>query len=149
MNHEGWDRLLCGYFYTVALEVLAGYFSGYGFVPEKNKVGGVTFRKHDLFVEVSYDPESYPKYSLAIVVGVGTGAYDDWGRFAGVPIWSIIPTDGAGSEFLRWTFSDENELESVLSKTKAMVFERYIKPLWENRHKLEEEREKFATRNLS
>ncbi len=52
----------------------------------KNNVGGVTFRKQDLFVEVSYDPESYPKYSITIVVGIGNAAYADWGRFTGVPI---------------------------------------------------------------
>ncbi len=49
-------------------------------------MGGVTFRKQDLFVEVSYDPESYPKYSITIVVGIGNAAYADWGRFTGVPI---------------------------------------------------------------
>jgi hypothetical protein len=32
MNHSGWDKLLCGYFYTVALETLTDYFSKSGFV---------------------------------------------------------------------------------------------------------------------
>jgi hypothetical protein len=118
------------YFYTIALETLAGYFSESGFVAERNNVGGVTFRKHDLFVEVSYDPEYYPKYSISIVVGIGKAAYDDWGGFTGVPVWSIIPNRSASSELLTQTFSDENGLRIILVKTKTMIFEPYIKLLW-------------------
>ncbi|HIE55451.1 MAG TPA: hypothetical protein EYP90_09770 [Chromatiaceae bacterium] len=146
MNQQGWERLLCNYFYTVCLKVLSAYFSEYGFVPEKNKVGGVTFRKHDIFVEISYDPETYPRYSLTMVVGVGAGAYDDWGKFTGIPIWSIMPEDGVSSEFSTWIFSDEHELEDVLTKTKTMVLDKYIKPLWENKVKLEEEIKQFLAR---
>ena len=61
MSATGWEKLLCSYFYVTCIKVLSAYFSEYGFVPEKDKVGGVIFRKHDIFVEVSYTPESYPK----------------------------------------------------------------------------------------
>ncbi len=144
MNQHGWEKLLCNYFYPVCLEVLSAYFSEYGFVPEKNKIGGVTFRKHDVFVEISYDPETYPRYSLTVVVGIGAGSYDDWGRFTGVPVWSILAKDGVSSKFSIWTFSNKNELRNMLSKIRAMVLDKYIKPLWEDRVKLEQEIKKFV-----
>lgn len=144
MSSAGWEKLLCSYFYTICLKVLSAYFSGHGFAPVKNNIGGVTFRKRDIFVEVSYDPESHPKYSLTVVVGIGSGAYDDWGKFAGVPIWRVIPEDSVESEFFAWTFSDEYELDNILTKTKNMILEKYAKPLWQDRSKLENETKKFA-----
>jgi hypothetical protein len=145
MSSAGWEKLLCSYFYTICLKVLSAYFSGHGFVPVKNNIGGITFRKRDIFVEISYDPESSPKYSLTVVVGIGSGAYDDWGKFTGVPIWSLIPEDNVESEFFAWTFSDEKELGNILTKTKTMVLEKYAKPLWQDRSKLENEAKKFTS----
>jgi len=149
MNNQGWDRLLCSYFYMVCMRILSEYFSGYGFVPDKNKVGGVIFRKNDIFVELSYNPESFPKYSPTLVIGFGAGTYDDWGKFIGVPIWSLIPTEDEGSEFSTWTFSNENELGIILSKTKTLILEPYIKLLWKDRNKLEKEITKFTKKTIS
>lgn len=146
MNNQGWDKLLCSYFYVVCLSVLAKYFSTSGFFPDKTNTGGVTFRKNDIFVEIDYEPETYPNYVPTIVIGIGTGAYDDRGKFTGVPIWSVIPEGGIGGEFSTWTFSNENELSIALSKIKTMILENYTKPLWKDRDKLEEEIKKFVAR---
>lgn len=109
MIHHDWDKLLCGYFYTVCLEVLSAYFAGYGFLPQETKVGGVTFKKNDIFIEISYDPQTHPEYSLTVVIGVGTAAYDDWGKFTGVPFWAFVPEVSEGGYFLTWTFTNDGE----------------------------------------
>jgi|SRR5690554_3002407 len=144
MKHQGWESLLCGYFYAVCQRVLSAYFSGYGFSPIKNRIGGITFRNDDVFVEVSYEPESYPNHTLSIVVGIGKGAYDEWGKFTGIPIWSVIPLDAVESELLIRTFSDEAGLSDLLSAIQVRVLEPYVKPLWVNRAKLEEEIKRFS-----
>lgn len=144
MSQQGWEKLLCSYFYTICLNVLSAYFSNYGFLPVKNKVGGVTFRNDDIFIEISYDPETYPTYSLTVVVGIGVEAYDEWGRFTGIPIWSIISEDDAGNDLLMQTFSNESELSDLLAKIQVSILDNYAKPLWENRNKLEKKIKKFS-----
>lgn len=144
MKHQGWENLLCGYFYAVCLRVLSVYFSGYGFSPIKNIIGGVTFRNDDVFVEVSYDSESYPNHTLSIVVGIGKEAYDEWGKFTGIPVWRVIPSDAVEGELLIRTFSDEAELSDLLFEIQVKVLEPYVKPLWANRTKLEEEIKRFS-----
>lgn len=143
MNHQDWENLLCDYFYTICLRVLSTYFSDFGFSSVKNKIGGVTFRNHDIFVEVSYEPENYPNHTLSIVVGIGKEAYDECGRFTGIPVWSIIPKDATESGLLVRTFSEEVELSDLLFEIQVSVLEAYIKPLWTDKSKLEKEVKRF------
>ncbi len=143
MSQSSWERLLCGYFYEECINVLNSYFSTHGFVPKKNKIDGVVFQNDDIFVEVSYNPETYPAYSLTIVVGIGTGAYDDGGKFTGVPIWSLVDKSDLDNELSKWSFSNEGELKRLLKKTKIVILDKYIKPLWIDREKLKEEIDKF------
>lgn len=145
MGSAGWEKLLCSYFYSVCLKVLSSYFSAYGFVVEENKIGGAIFKKNGIFVEVSYDPGSYPNYYVAMVVGIGTGAYDDNGKFTGVPIWSIIPEDSPECNFFSRTFSDENELSGLLVEAESEILEKYVKPLWQNRSALEIKEKDFTS----
>jgi hypothetical protein len=145
MSSSGWKRPLCSYFYSVCLKVLSSYFSAYGFAAEKNKIGGVIFKKNGIFVEVSYDPESSPNYFVSMVVGIGEGAYDEFGRFTGVPIWSVVPEGSPESNFLARTFSDENELSGMLSEAESVILEKYVKPLWQYRSALEEAERKFTS----
>ncbi len=144
MNHQGWKNLLCGYFYDVCMRGLSVYFSGFGFSSVRNKIGGVTFRNDDIFVEVSYEPETNPNYTLSIVVGIGKEAYDEWGKFTGIPIWSVIQKNVVESELLIRAFSDEAELSDLLFEIQTRVLEPYIKPLWTNRTKLEDEIKRFS-----
>lgn len=144
MNHQDWKNLLCSYFYTVCLRVLSTYFSGFGFSSVKNKIGGMTFRNDDIFVEISYEPETYPNHTLSIVVGIGKEAYDEWGKFTGIPVWSVIPKDAIESELLIRTFSDEAELSGLLFEIQTSILEPYVKPLWTDKSKLEEEIKRFS-----
>jgi hypothetical protein len=125
--------------------VLSVYFSGFGFAAVKNRIGGVTFRNDDIFIEVSYDSEAYPNHTLSVVIGIGKEAYDENGKFTGIPIWSVIPENAIESDLLIRSFSDEAELNDLLFEIKTRVLEPYVKALWINRTKLAEEMKKFAT----
>jgi len=145
MGSVGWEKLLCSYFYSVCIEVLSMYFSGHGFVVGKNRIGGAIFTKGGIFVEVSYDPESFPNHFVTMVIGIGAGAYNEYGEFTGVPIWSIVPEDRPEHDFFARTFSDENELKDMLVEAEGSILEKYVKPLWQNRQALEIELKKFSS----
>ncbi len=137
-TQSGWEQLLCDFFYAVCIRVLGPYFSSLGFVEKKSDINGVLFRRNDLFVEISYVPESAPNYSPSLIVGLGNYKYDAVGNTTGLPAWSILPDDGQSRNYSFWKFSDEKELESVLSRMKVEVIEQHMKPLWEDRVKLED-----------
>lgn len=146
MDSNSWDSLLCNYFYRVCIDILGGYFTVYNFTPKKDKIGGVIFNNDGIFVEISYDPEAYPAYTLSIVMGFGEGAYDDWGRFTGLPLWSIVPPDNKVADYPMWNFKDEKDLTDLLNKVRDEVLEQFGRPLWENKSNLEFEVEKFKSR---
>lgn len=136
-NKHGWEQLICDFFYAVCLRVLGPYFTSLGFVEEKSKINGVVFKRNDLFVEVSYLPESAPNYSPSLIVGIGSCKYDDTGKTTGRPAWSILSDNDEARKYSFWKFSNDKELASVLTKLKVEVIERHMKPLWEDRVKLE------------
>jgi len=139
MSTNGWDKLLCKYFYQVCEKVLFEYFSAHNFIPEENTIGGVIFKKKDIFFEVSYIPESFPNYSISMVIGLGTGSYDDHGRFFGVPLWRIVSENSVESTIFSQTFSNEEELYKLLVAAKETVVEKYAKPLWQKPDALKKE----------
>jgi len=56
MNAD-WDQLLCEYFAETCVEALSDYFRSQGFDAHGvTRVGGVMFRPHDCYVEISYIP---------------------------------------------------------------------------------------------
>ncbi len=135
--NNGWEQLICNYFYMVSLKVLGPYFSELGFMVQKTAINGAVFMRNDLFVEVSYIPETAPTYVPSLIIGVGTSKYDGRGNATGVPAWRILPNDESKKSYSFWKFADENELEFALNKLKSEVIDEYVKPLWEDRAKLE------------
>lgn len=146
MSSVGWEKLRCTYFYRVCVDVCAANFLADGFWVEENSVGGVIFRKDDVFIEISYDVGSSPNYALKMVIGIGSRAYDENGKFTGVPIWYVIPENVPEYQFFSRTFSNEKELKSLLVESEDLIFRKHVKPLLENRLALQRVQERFAAR---
>lgn len=133
----GWERLICDYFFPVCVRTLGPYFQSFGFIEEKSKISGVVFRRNDIFVEVSYLPESAPNYSPSLIIGIGSSKYDDTGRTTGLPAWAILSESDEARRYSFWRFSDDEELASVLARLKFEIIEPHIRPFWEDRARLE------------
>jgi len=133
----GWKILICDYFFPVCVRTLGPYFQSFGFILEKSKINGVIFRKNDIFVEVSYLPESAPNYSPSLIIGIGGSKYDDTGRTTGLPAWAILSESDDARKYSFWRFSDEEELASVFVRLKFEIIEPHIRPFWEDRPRLE------------
>ena len=137
-SSSDWDRLNCEFFASNCRRVLGDYLEDQGFVEnEQTPVRGILYRRFDVFLELSYDPQTSPNYSPTIVIGTGTGKYDDAGRPAGVPFWYVIPNNLPERDYTFWTFKTEADLESVLARIKDSVLDLHAKPLWFNLDRLE------------
>lgn len=143
-NKPGWEQLICDFFYEVCLRMLRPYFTSLGFTEAKTKINGAIFKRNDVFVEVSYLPESAPNYSPSLIVGIGSDKYDDIGRRTGLPAWYILSDSDEARNYSFWKFCDDKELASVLTKLKVEVIDQHMKPLWEDRVKLEAEIKNFC-----
>lgn len=147
---NGWEKLLCAYFESVCLRVLGDYFDNKSFTPRKTKVGGVLFQGRGVFIEVSYIPETAPRYAPTLIVGIGSEKYDNNGKPTGVPLWYVIPDNCPEQKYSLWKFSSESELVSILEKIRAEILEQYVRPLWENMQTLREQVKKFVVnQNIS
>jgi hypothetical protein len=135
-SNKEWEQLLCNFFNVVCLRVLGPYFADQGFSWQETKINGIFFKKSNLFVEISYIPETYPNYSPSMIVGIGTSKYDDLGNTTGIPIWSLIPETEEARKYSFWKFSNEHELANELKRIKLEILEKYARPLWEDKSKL-------------
>ena len=138
MNTNGWEQLDCPYFAAACRESLSDFLENHGFKEKRlTNAGGIVYERFDVFLEVNYDTNLYPKYSIRVVVGFGDGAYNSQGSFSGVPMWYIIPKDHPYRTSVHWTFSSEDELLRVLGEVKVEFLETIIIPLLLNRDALE------------
>ena len=127
----GWERLNCSYFEAVCRQVVSPYFNSYGFTEKFYTVtGGIVYSKGNIFLEIDYEPETYPKYSPTILLGIGRDEHDREWRFTAVPMWFLIPPDCAEAKYPFWTFGTEASLSDVLERMRTTVLEQYAKPLW-------------------
>ena len=136
-NSYGWDQLDCLYFTSICRSILSDYLLSQGFV-EKGLMpqGGVVYRKLDIFLEISYVPETRPKYTPTVILGIGRRKYDVEGLGA-VPLWYVVPDDLLEFDYTSWRFSSESDLESVLTRIKDTIPTQYARPLWIDREQLE------------
>lgn len=140
MGYQNWEKLLCDFFFKESKKDLSDYFSKYGFLSEKTKIGGILFHKKDVFIEITYEPETYPEYFLSVVLGIGRSAHDESGVFYGVPLWYLLDDN---NDFSRWSFSNEKELEDRLKKLKSTILEKYVVQLLLDKQALEKKIELF------
>lgn len=134
----GWEKLNCPFFAPTCRRILSDYLEAQGFVEkELTPVGGIVYRRFDVFLEVSYESETCPNYSPTIVLGIGPGKYDEGGRPGGVPFWYVIPNNLPERSYTFWTFKTEADLESVLARIKDALLEPHARPLWLNLDRLE------------
>lgn len=138
MSTNGWEQLDCRYFAETCREVIGDYLEAQGFA-EKGLTngGGIIYSRFDVFLQINYDTNLYPKYTFTTVVGIGDGAYTKQGRFSGVPMWFILPEDHLYRTRVHWTFSSKDELAKVLEEVRAEFLETTVVPLLLNRDGLE------------
>jgi hypothetical protein len=138
MSTNGWEQLDCLFFAETSREVLGDYLEKHGFKEKRlTNGGGIVYERFDIFLEVSYDTNLFPKYTTRVVVGIGDGAYNKQGGFTGVPMWYIIPQCHPYRTKVHWTFSNGDELAKVLGEVKSEFLETILLPLLLNRDKLE------------
>lgn len=138
MNRNGWEQLDCKFFARVCRDVLGGYLEGHEFKEKRlTDGGGVVYSRSDIFIEVNYDTNLFPEYTIRVVVGFGDGAFNKQGGFSGVPMWYVLPHSHPYRTQVYWTFSNEEELSSVLKEVKAEFFESNLSPLLVNDDELE------------
>jgi hypothetical protein len=129
-SSTGWDRLNCLYFEDVVRNVMDSYFAEYGFTYyDRTVVGGIVYSREEVFVEISYEPESCPNYSPRILLGLGQSSGDSNWRKTALPMWFLIPSDRAESKFPFWSFRTKEDLVNVLNRIQAELLEQYAKPL--------------------
>jgi len=132
-----WDQLLCPFFTSSCLFVLKDYFLLLGFNQHRlDRVGGVVFENKDTYVEISYEAETFPSYSLTLLIGSGSNA---------VPFWFIIPPTDEASKYTFWKFGNEVELRSVLERIKSSVLEPFGKPIWNDAVELDRYLKRFRS----
>lgn len=135
----GWERLNCQFFAAVCRRVLNEYLKTHGFTEQgAGPIGEITYKRFDVFLEIGYEPETYPNYSPTIVLGIGQRKYGEDGLPCGVPFWYLIPDDLPERKLTYWKFKNEDDLELVLTRVKDTILEHYAKPLWLDLGRLEE-----------
>lgn len=135
---EGWETRNCLFFAPTCRRILSEYLEAQGFVErELTPVGGIVYRRFEVFLEVSYEPDTCPNYSPTIVLGIGPGKYDAGGRPGGVPFWFVIPDSLPERNYTFWTFKTEGDLEAVLARIKDALLEPHARPLWQDVDQLE------------
>jgi len=138
MSTSGWEKLDCRYFAEACREAVSDYLETHGFAESGLTNGGsIIYSRFDVFLQLNYDTNLYPKYTFTAVVGIGDGAYTKQGGFAGVPMWYIAPKDHPYRTKVHWTFSSKEELLCVLGEVKVEFLETTLVPLLLNRDELE------------
>jgi hypothetical protein len=137
MTTSGWEEMDCRYFALTCREVLGEYLEGHGFAEKRlTNGGGIVYGRFDAFLEINYDTNLFPEYSIRVVMGFGDGAYDRRGGFSGVPMWYIAPRDHPCRTQVYWTFKSKEELLRVLGEVKNEFLETTVVPLLLDRDRL-------------
>lgn len=125
-----WEYLNCSFFDTITRRVLDVYFAELGFrYKTRSSTGGVIYSRDNIFIEIGYENETYPKYSPRILLGLGKNANDSRWRLSAIPIWFLIPSNRPESKFVFWTFKTEEELVKVLERIRTELLDVYAKPI--------------------
>jgi hypothetical protein len=127
----GWERLKCNFFGQVCRRVIGPYLETHGFTEVGGSlIGGLVYARNKVFLEMSYEPETFPDYSPKVVLGIGRSGSDPNWSSACVPIWFLIPSERPESSYPFWTFGDEEGLVATLTKAKESLLDQYARPLW-------------------
>lgn len=133
-----WNQLNCQYFSSICLSELTEYFKACGFSRHSlDSVGGVVFEGRGVYVEVSYEVETFPRYSPTLLIGSMANNRN------AVPFWFVIPSVDEASKYTFWKFETEVELRSVLAQIKNNVLEKFGEPLWADSVALEKQLQQF------
>jgi hypothetical protein len=138
MSTNGWEQLDCRYFAGTCREVVGDYLEAYGFA-EKGLTngGGIIYKRSDVFLELNYDTNPYPKYCFTSLVVIGDEYPNTQGGFSYVPLWYLLPSDHPYRTRGSWMFSSKDELAKVLEEVKMEFLGTTLVPLLSNRDGLE------------
>lgn len=151
----GWEKLICPYFTSTCRRVLGQYLEGNGFTETGlNVIGGVTFSRLGVFLDVDYDLEPAPQ-ELTMLLGITNKKYGPKAQSCRVPYWWLLRRNSpentvsntrrrneAELEFVR--FRNEAELEAVLLRFRDVFLETCAKPLWLDPGRLEQVIDEFT-----
>jgi hypothetical protein len=147
MKMNGWEQLLCDYFSSICISELSEPLAMDDFkVARTESDGAVIFKRFDVFIEVGYEVESAPNYSLTVVIGFGDRKYAETGKLSGVPLWFLIRDDEPARRYSFWKFSTESQLRKVLVRIKNEVIDIHVRPLWQRTEVLEDALSDFNAR---
>lgn len=133
---EDWVKLRSDYFEPVARDVFDHYMRANGFGDgEADETGCLTYHRREVFLRVYYYVEDRPKYSPMVSMGLDlksplAPAFDQIG------LWYAVPPNAVERNYETWTYSNADELKSVLSRIRDEVVEVYARPLWEDPDRL-------------
>jgi hypothetical protein len=132
-----WEEFSCPFFAATCRRILSDYLEQQGLFERKlTPAGEVVYGSINVFLEIGYEPETYPNYSPTIVLGIGPEKYDEGGRPSGVPFWYVIPNNLPERRYTFWKFTTQTDLESVLARIKDAILEPHARPLWLNLERL-------------
>lgn len=127
------------YFEPTCAGVFDDFLSRYSFSRvREEKVLGVLYRRDDVFLEITYWPEDYPRYFP--LVGIGFFEISTEGRVCrrGVSLWSMVPETAPERHEELSKFSNEMELRAILERIRETVVIKYGRPVWEHPARLRE-----------
>ena len=133
---EDWLKLRSEYFEPVARDVFDHYLREHEFGNgEADETGCLTYHRREVFVRVYYYVEDSPKYAPMVSIGLDlksplAAAVEEIG------VWYAVPTNAEERNYETWTFSNADELRSVLSRIRNQIVDVYARPLWEDPDRL-------------
>ena len=93
----------------------------------------VVFLRDDTFIEITYYPEDFPRYTPMVNVG----KVDASGTRRLVGLWSVIPDNDEDRNYSRLVFSSKEEFRSLLEKLSNGAIARFALPLCDDPERLE------------
>lgn len=102
---------------------------GFSFACARRDIA-VRWRRGDVFLDVSYLPESLPEYVILIDIGRGDGPVGA-AQVSAVPAWKLVPPEArpAAGE---WRFGSRTDLSKILDRVWDAVIAPHLIPLCEN-----------------
>ena len=143
-----WESIRCRYFSRVCREELSAELSTHGLDEESETwEGGIVYRAVRIFVEISYDLESSPRYRCTVVIGFGANTDENARRRQAIPLWYAIPISRPEYNYPPWRFMNEDDLRAVLRRLSDELFEGFVYPLVLDESALEQLVTKFRADN--
>lgn len=115
------------FFSSTVENALGPHMVANGFLLEEVSEHCVTYLRSQMIVLFGYYIEDLP--SPWVTIDVGRRAPD--GSYLLVPLWRSIPDSTEARSFTRWQFSDQKQLELILTRFVNELLPDYAQRLWD------------------